>query len=507
MRWRGLPALLGGALLAVFGAGSACAQQSADTLRVTWRDAISDVDPYYNTLRAGLVIAHHVWDCLVDRDPDTFQIKPLLATSWRQVDGTTIDFTLRQGVTFQDGSPFSADDVVYTINTVISDKQVLVPSNYSYLAGAEKIDDLHVRVKLKRVFPAALEYLAMTLPIWPKTYRERMGADAYARAPIGTGPYRISRIDGTSEIDLERYENYFPGGPKGKPAIRFIRIAEVADASAEMSSLLDGQADWIWNFNPDQFESVASQPNLQALRSESMRVAYLSMDAAGRTGVDNPLTKLAVRQAIAYAIDRQFIARQLVQGASRVLDAPCYPTQFGCDTTSAIHYSYDPSKAKKLLADAGYPSGFSTEMVTFLLPEWVSAIQRYLQAVGVYARITQLQTGTAVQHSMAGLNPLYLASWGSYSINDDSAFLPYFFSGGDEDYTRDIEVEKLVGKGGSTVDPDERRDDYSHAIHIITANADFLPLFTFVTTYGISRSLNFKPYPDELPRFYLSSWR
>jgi peptide/nickel transport system substrate-binding protein len=507
MKRRGFPALIGGALFVLFCASPACAQKAADTLRVTWRDAVPNVDPYYNTLRAGLVLAHHVWDCLVDRDPDTFQIKPLLATSWRQVDGTTIDFTLRQGVTFQDGSPFSADDVVYTINTVISDKQVSVPSNYSYLAGAEKIDELHVRVKLKRVFPAALEYLAMTLPIWPKAYRQQVGADGYARAPIGTGPYRITRIDGASEIDLERYDNYFPNGPKGKPAIRFIRIAEVADASAELAALLDGQADWIWNFNPDQFENIASQPTLQALRSESMRVAYLSMDAAGRTGADNPLTKLAVRQAIAHAINRQSIARQLVQGASRVLDAPCYPTQFGCDVSMAVRYSYDPAKSKQLLADAGYPNGFSTELVTFLLPQWVEAIQNYLQAVGIFVRVTQLQTNVAVQRSMSGQNPLYLASWGSYSINDVSAFLPYFFSGGDEDYTRDPKVEKLVEKGGSTVDPDERRDDYAQAIHIITANADFLPLFTFVTTYGISRSLNFKPYPDELPRFYLSSWR
>jgi peptide/nickel transport system substrate-binding protein len=501
-------ALCGGVVLA---AGllppSAHAQKSADTLRVAWRDAIPDVDPYYNTLRTGLVLAHQAWDCLVDRDPNTFQIKPLLATSWRQVDGTTIDFTLRAGVTFHDGSPFSADDVVYTINTVLADKQVLVPSNYLYLAGAEKIDDLHVRVKLKRVFPAALEYLAMTLPIWPKAYRERVGAEAYASAPIGTGPYRITRVDGASEIDLERYDGYFADGPKGKPAIRFIRIMEVADASTEMTSLLGGRADWIWNFNPDQFENIASLPTLQALRSESMRVAYLSMDAAGRTGADNPLTKTGVRQAIAYAIDREAMARQLVQGASRVLDAPCYPTQFGCDAAAAMHYSYDPPKAKQLLAEAGYPNGFSTELVAYLLPQWVGAMQNYLKAVGIDARVSQLQVGAAVQRSIAGQNPLYMGSWGSYSINDVSAFLPYFFTGGGDDYTRDPEIEKLVTLGGATDDPDERRKYYSQAIHLVTSQADWLPLFTYVTTYGISRNLNFKPYPDELPRFYLSSWK
>ena len=169
-------------------AAPAWAQKSANTLRVAWRDAVPNVDPYYNSLRTGLVLAHQAWDTLVYRDPDTFQIKPLLATSWKQTDDTTWEFELRAGVTFHDGSPFTADDVVYTIKTVLADKDVAVPSNFAYLAGAEKIDDLHVRVKLRRVFPAALEYLSMTLPIWPKAYRERVGADAYSKAPIGSWP-------------------------------------------------------------------------------------------------------------------------------------------------------------------------------------------------------------------------------------------------------------------------------------------------------------------------------
>ena len=126
-------------------ASPALAQKSANTLRVAWRDAIPNVDPYYNQQRTGLVLAHQAWDTLVYRDPDTFQIKPLLATTWRQTDDTTFEFELRRGVTFHDGSPFTADDVVYTINTVLTDKQVAVPSNFAYLAGAEKIDDFHVR--------------------------------------------------------------------------------------------------------------------------------------------------------------------------------------------------------------------------------------------------------------------------------------------------------------------------------------------------------------------------
>ena len=500
--WR-VVACLSLALLAMH---PARAQKSADTLRIAWRDAIPNVDPYYNSQRTGLVLAHQAWDTLVYRDPDTFQIKPLLATSWKQVDDTTIDFELRPGVTFHDGSAFTADDVVYTIDTVLQDKQVAVPSNYSYLAGAEKIDDLHVRVKLKRIFPAALEYMSMTLPIWPKAYRERVGADAYSRAPIGTGPYRITKVDGVSEIDLERYDGYFDG-PKGHPAIKNLVIHEVADATTEITDILAGRADWIWQFNPDQFENISRIPTLQAVRAESMRIGYISLDAAGRTGAGNPLTNVKVRQAIAYAIDRATIARQLVQGGSRVLDAACYPTQFGCDQAVAVKYDYDPAKAKSLLAEAGYPNGFETELVTYVLPQYAGAIQNYLKAVGINARISQLQVGAVIQRTMAGQNPMTAGTWGSYSINDVSAILPYYFGGGSSDYSRDPALEKLVDDGGSTTDPDERRKDYSAALRLISEQMYWLPLNTYVTTYAFSRQLNFKPYPDELPRFFLASWK
>src|SRR3954451_4154659 len=229
--------------IAVAGLGPACAQKSADTLRITWRDAIPDVDPYYNSQRTGMVVAFHAFDCLVHRDPVTMEIGPALATAWKQVDPTTIDFTLRKDVTFQNGDPFTAEDVVYTITTIIHDKRVAIPAYYTSFAGAEKLDDFHVRVKLTGVSPAVLEYLAMVTPIWPKAYREKIGADAYARAPIGTGPYKITKVDGTTQIDLERYDGYYAGSPKGRPGIRYIKIHQVPDATTEMTELLGGRAD------------------------------------------------------------------------------------------------------------------------------------------------------------------------------------------------------------------------------------------------------------------------
>ena len=220
--------LLGGMALApLLAPRPAAAQKADDTLRITWRDALPDMDFYYNPQRTGFLLQLHVWDGLVYRDPDTYQLRPLLATAWKQVDPKTIDFTLRPGVTFHNGDPFGADDVVYTINTVVADRHIAVPSNYVFLESAQKLDDLTVRVTLARVFPAAMEYIAMVLPIWPKAYREALGPEKYSLAPVGTGPYRVTRVDPMTAIDLQRYDSYFAGSPKGKPAIRNIAITEV----------------------------------------------------------------------------------------------------------------------------------------------------------------------------------------------------------------------------------------------------------------------------------------
>jgi peptide/nickel transport system substrate-binding protein len=384
---------------------------------------------------------------------------------------------------------------------------VAIPSYYRFLAGAEKIDSYHVRLKLTGPSPAALQYLAMVVPIWPKNYREKVGAAAYAQAPIGTGPYQITRVDGTTEIDLKRYDHYFVGGPRGPAPIEFIKIHEVPDETTEMTELLGGQANWIWGYNADQYVDVARMPMLHALRYPTMRVYYMTIDAAGRTGANNPLTKLKVRQAVMYAIDRATMARELIPGGSQVIDTPCYPSQFGCDVSAAVKYPYDPAKAKQLLAEAGYPNGFTTTLVSYLPPQINAAIQGYLRAVGINLQIQQLQVGAAIQLAQQGKAPFWGGSWGSNSINDVSAFMPYFLDGGPEDYARDPNVEALLKQAGTTADLTQRKALYSKAIRIVTQNVEFVPLFNDVRTVGFSNGLTFSGYPDDLPRFYLSAWK
>ena len=207
-----------------------------------------------------------------------------------------------------------------------------------------------------------------------------------------------------------------------------------------------------------------------------------------------------------HAIDRTALSRQFMPGG-RVLDAPCYPTQFGCDQGAAVKYAHDPARARALLAEAGYPDGFETELVGYVQPAWQSAIQAHLAAVGIRARSLQLPASTVLERSAEGRNPLELGSWGSYSINDASAFLPHFFTGLGQDYARDADLRRLVLEGGSVADADQRRRAYTAAIRRIGEQAYFLPLYTYVTTYAHTRALSFRAFQDELPRFYLASWR
>jgi peptide/nickel transport system substrate-binding protein len=172
-----------------------------------------------------------------------------------------------------------------------------------------------------------------------------------------------------------------------------------------------------------------------------------------------------------------------------------------------VLYDYNPGKAKQLLAEAGYPDGFDVELASYVLPQWGASIQNYLQAVGIRAKLNQLQVAALTQRAKAGELRSYLGSWGSFSINDVSAIMPNFFDGGADDYARDPDVIKWLVEGGSSNDPEARKKTYSAAIHRITEQAYWVPLHTYVTAYGFSKQLDFTPYADELPRFYLAKWK
>jgi peptide/nickel transport system substrate-binding protein len=270
---------------------------------------------------------------------------------------------------------------------------------------------------------------------------------------------------------------------------------------------LSGGIDFTADITTDQLKQIKRIPRLNGVEAETMRISYLGFDAAGRSGA-TPMQNLKVRQAIAHAINRQAITAGLVGGDSKVVDTPCFPTQFGCDASAATRWSYDPARAKALLAEAGFANGLNVEFYNYRSPSWAEAIIGDLAKVGITAKLNQLGYFALrdLQHK-SGSTPLFLMDWGSLSINDMSAITSKFFTHGPDDFAKDPELKAWLEAGDSASDPAVRKENYRRAIERITSQLYWLPMFSHVRSYAYVKDLNFIGYVDEIPRFYAYSWK
>ncbi|MCC6468967.1 MAG: ABC transporter substrate-binding protein [Alphaproteobacteria bacterium] len=500
--------------IAAFLAAATCAaapslaDKASDTLNIAWNADPQTIDPYQGATREGNIIVHHVFDALLFRDPDTSEYKPALATAYRWVDDTTLEFDLRRGVKFHNGDPFSAEDVVFTFNTITKkDFPIILRSLADWIKGAEKIDDYKVRVTLNKPFPAALEYFSLPLRIYPKAYFEKVGAEQFTRAPVGTGPYKVVELVAGKSIVLERFDDHYAGSPKGRPAIKRLNMRVMPEMATQIAELMTGGLDWTWRVTPDQAAKLAGRGNLVSLEAETMRFSLLSFDAAARAG-KSPMQDLRVRRAFAHAINRQELRDNLVKGASRVIHSGCYPTQFGC-TDDVVKYDYDPAKAKALLAEAGYPDGFEITLLsyggTFRIES--EAVVNYMRAVGVRINPQMLQSPTVRQKMSNSEAQLVHMHWGSDSVNDVARSAGQYFDFSPYDMARDPQVRDWLLEAQSTTDSEKRKAAYKKALQRIAEQVYWLPMTTFVTNYTFVNTLDFKPSYDEYPRFFFARWK
>jgi peptide/nickel transport system substrate-binding protein len=486
-------------------ATSAQAAKSDDTLNVAFTKELENVDSYFNSAREGVVLQRAVWDGLIYADPETGEYKGNLATSWQWIDDTTLELKLREGVTFHNGEPFDADDVVYTVNFVADEKNgVKTQRNVNWMKSAEKVDQYTVRIHLKAPFPAAIEYLAGPVSMYPNEYYAKAGPSGMGLKPVGTGPYKVVEVEPGKHFVLEKNENYHDS-PKGKPAIGKIDIRTIPDVNTQMAELFGGTLDLIWQVPADQSEKLAAMGRFTVANESTMRIGYLSLDAAGRSGDKNPFTDLRVRQAVAHAINKEALVSALLKGKSRVINTACFPSQFGCyqDVPS---YDYSPEKAKALLADAGYPDGFETEFYAYRDREYAEAIANYLNAVGIKVKFNMLQYSALRELNMKGEVPVSFQTWGSYSINDASAITSQFFKFGALDDARDPEVRDWLDIADSSTDPEVRKENYAKALTKIAEQAYWVPMFSYNTNYVFTDEVSYTPTPDEVLRFHTMTW-
>ena len=478
-----------------------------NSLNIVWSGELATLDRYYTTLREGIIVGRLVWDALLFKNPDTLEFEPLLAKSYHFVDATTMEFDLREGITFHNGETFDADDVVYTLNRMSDpENAVLTQRNVNWIAGAEKLGPYKVRLTMKKPTPTVLEFLAGPLLIYPNEYYEKVGPEGMGMAPVGTGPYRVTEFDPGASITFERNENYFKGSPKGVPQIDTIRQRTVPDNNTQIAELLAGTVDWIWKVPADQAKSLSGRPGINILNEQTMRIGYLSFDSSNRTGNNSPVNDPKVRMAIAHAIDREAIVQALVGGSSQVVHSACHPAQFGCEQ-DVTTYDYDPEKAKQLLAEAGYPDGFRIDFHAYRNRPYAEAIMGYLDAVGIRTNLVYLKYAALRDQVYEGKIDFNFMTWGSYSFHDVSAITSHFFKATRDDYARNESLIENLTLGDTSVDRAEREEAYSIALKTIADNAYWVPLFSYNVNYAFNEKLNFVANPDEIPRFFNVSWK
>jgi len=486
---------------------AANANKDNDTLIYSSNSEPENVSPYHNSLREGVILQRHVWDNLIYRNPETGKYEPLLATSWKWIDPTTIEFKIRKGVKFHNGDALTAEDVAFTFNYVLDPKSKIINKQHvAWMAGATKVDDYTVRLKLKKPFPAALEYLSSVNPIYPAAYFKKVGLEGYSQHPVGTGPYKIVKINSGDSVEMVKNDDYFKDSPKNTATIKHLTFKVIPDGETRIAELMTGGIDWTWRIPSDQADAMREMDGIKITSAETMRVGFVILDAHGNSEQGKPFADIRVRRAVNHAISRKAISEGLVRGGSRVINTPCYVSQVGCVVEKATVYDYNPEKAKKLLAEAGYPNGFETTIYGYRDRDYAEAIVGYLRAVGIKAKL-QMQKYSILRTGLRKNEiPMAYYTWGSFSMNDASAFTSAYFSGGTDDSVKDPDVVKWLTKADKTVDEKERVALYGKAIAKITKEAYWAPLFSYSTNYAYTSDLSFKAYPDEMPRFYKAHW-
>lgn len=485
----------------------AIAGKKDDTVVMADRNKLVSLDMYFAPGIVGINLTKYYMDTLLWRKPGSSELLPCLAKSWKWVDDVTLEFELREGITFHNGEAFDADDVVYTMNWAKDPaSKVRVPSRINWIKEAVKMDKYRVRILCKKPSPAAPKQLAMDLTILPNEYHAKVGVKEFQVKAVGTGPYKVKSFKPGGKIVLEKNENYFKDSPKGQPKIGNIVFIPMREVQTQIAAAMTGKVDALWRVPAKQAQQLKKTPNLTVKTVPTLRSYFINLDAAGRSG-KNPFQNKKVRQAANYAINKKAIIENLVPG-SQPMKTFCHPDQFGCYTDVA-QYDYNPEKAKKLLAEAGYPNGFEVALETKQrdMAPVVEAISNNLNAVGIKAKIMWVASETGSKRRSAGKQRMSFIGWGSGGMLDVVFTNSLYYYGGRYDYCRDDKMKELAIAGASTVDPQKRMEHYKAFFTRMAEEAYIIPLYISPTTYVYNKDLDLFTDDLEWPAVYRAGWK
>jgi peptide/nickel transport system substrate-binding protein len=456
------------------------------------------MDPQNQRETPTVNVLRHFYDPLLERDgEDPTKFNPVLATSWKQVNPTTVEFKLRSGVEFSSGKPFNAATVKYNVDRMVGklegEEPPLLAFQFESVAGAEAVDPTTVRITTKYPDPLILGRMAALMMI--PTGAVDGGRDALASKPDGTGPYEFVRWDRNNEVVMKAKPRYFLGAAKVKDVV----FRTMPEASSRLAAIQTGDVDVITNVPPDNIADVESTGNAEVASVPSARVASIWLNTLDSKPLENP----KVRQALNYAIDREAITESVMSGYGTPV-ATIAPEYFVGHNEELDPYPFDAERAKRLLAEGGYPDGFSMKLMVprgrYLLGEEVTqAVTDQLADVGVDVQIQAVEFGVFAKATQTRKIPdAFYAAWGNAFFNSLDEMQVAVLSGekGFSWYSN-RRVDALINKAARTANREQHAQALKDAERLIYEDPPFIFLYAYEDLYGISTELSWKPRRDE----------
>jgi peptide/nickel transport system substrate-binding protein len=463
---------------------------------VALSDPISTLDPIGSpTIDAASERVRVLMFNSLVRKNEKFEYVPELATNIQTApDGLSVTFTLHDGVTFHDGRPLTSADVKYTFDSLFAANSGKSASFFEgsgaskqpFVTAVEAPDPLTVIFRLRQPWLSLMTNL-VSISIIPKD-----SAGQQKDHPVGSGPFKFSRFDSSQQVvDLEAFPNYWQGAPQ----IPTLRVRVIGDANALQAELRSSRVDLAplpTNLTSDAFKALERDPNLQVLQFPGANFYHLTFNTASP-----PLDNVRVRQAIAYAIDRESIIRDLLLGQGKIAHS-ILPEESWAYSPGQI-YSYDPGKAKQLLDEAGFrdPDGDGPQMrfpkpIVFkissssnMIRQYTGVMQNYLKQVGVPVEIETAETNTLRDQLRLGQFQITSANW--IGGNQDPVFYRDLFLSSEiptqdrasrnRSRYRNPELDRLIEEAVNTADREKARSLYVQIQDIVSRELPLLPLW------------------------------
>ncbi len=486
-------------LLLVLSASAAL--RPADSAETRISIGVTETMDTFNPYADSVSLMYSVWcqvlGCLGTYDFDKGQHVGLVLESWEVKDPNNWLFHVRKGLKFHNGTPVTARDIVHSMGRTRSDPQSKQTQNISAVASEKALNDYTVQVTTKIPTAPLLDYLFDRIIITSKDLYDKYGAEvADKQYPFGAGPYKFRELIPGQRLVIGKDKSHpmwkqYPQAPD-EIVFRIMREPE-----QRVTALLNNEIQIAQFVPPHLRERVERSANHKIVKFHTAELMFLAMMPKVKPW-DNKL----VRQAVAYAIDRDMIIKTLLRGEASRLDGPIGEGQYGYDPKLQPKYTYNPEKAKDLLKQAGYPNGVDVELQTpvgrYTLDKQVSeAMIPMLNAAGFRAKLATPDWATLWANVQVGKVPFYYMGRGGV-VDPSAALSQYFETGGSPriGYSNP-KVDELLKQERQTFDPAKRKKALAEAMSLITEEAPAHFLWRHQLLFGMAKNVDYRPLPSE----------